>query len=441
MHPKDLVIQDFTYDLPDERVAKYPLASRDESKLLLYKKGDICETIFSNIATELPEGCLLVFNDSKVVEARLLFKKKSGGIIEIFALEPHEQYADITTAMNTNGSIQYKCLVGGAGKWKRGMVLTKEVLHNESIIHIEATITERRADCFIIELKWTPADLPYAEILHAAGNIPIPPYLHRDADDSDTERYQTIYALADGSVAAPTAGLHFTPQSMQSLSAKNIEQAYVTLHVGAGTFMPVKSATMQDHNMHAEFIDVSIDLLKKLIVHNTIIPVGTTSMRTIESLYWMGFKALINPVITLQDICIEQWDPYEAIDAGSIFKVNTVKNVNTIEHAINGDASAPNALSVIDKKTALQALIQWLESHKMQRLIVKTQILIAPGYQFKIANALITNFHQPESTLLLLVSALIGDDWKKVYSYAMANDFRFLSYGDSSLLFPIVSSR
>lgn len=224
MHPKELAIQDFTYNLPDERVAKYPLANRDESKLLLYKKGDVSHTIFSNIADELPADCLLVFNNSKVVEARLLFKKSSGGVIEIFTLEPHEKYADITTAMNTSGSIQYKCLIGGAGKWKRGMILTREVLYNSNNIHIEATITERRADCFVIELKWTPADLPFAEILHAAGNIPIPPYLHRDADATDTERYQTIYALADGSVAAPTAGLHFTPQSMQSIAAKKLNR-------------------------------------------------------------------------------------------------------------------------------------------------------------------------------------------------------------------------
>ena len=409
MHPKHISIQDYTYDLPDERVAKYPLEKRDESKLLVYRNGNINHTIFSNIADHLPSQSLLVFNNSKVVEARLLFQKATGGVIEIFTLEPHEQYADITTAMNTTGSILYKCLVGGAGKWKRHMVLTKTVSYENALINLSATIVDRRPDCFVIKLEWTPNDLPFASLLHAAGQIPIPPYLHRDADNTDTERYQTIYAAADGSVAAPTAGLHFTPAVMQTLADKNIVQAFVTLHVGAGTFMPVKSATMQDHHMHAEFIDVDIELIKKLLQHDTIIPVGTTSMRTLESLYWIGLKALHNPDISLQEIGIQQWDVYE-----------------------EAEINAENAAS---KNTALLALLHWLESRNLKRLIVKTQILIAPGYQFKIANALITNFHQPQSTLLLLVSAFIGDDWKKVYQYAMENDFRFLSYGDSNLLF------
>jgi S-adenosylmethionine:tRNA ribosyltransferase-isomerase len=407
MHPKNLSILDFTYPLPDEKVAKYPLENRDASKLLLYRNGVISDTLFNHIAEHIPPGALLVFNNSKVVEARLLFKKESGGVIEIFALEPHEQYADITTAMNTTGSILYKCLVGGAGKWKRGMVLTKNVHHHSNSIAIEATIKERRSDCFVIELSWTPASLSFAEILHAAGQIPIPPYLHRDADNIDTERYQTIYAEADGSVAAPTAGLHFTPAVMQSLAEKNISQEYVTLHVGAGTFMPVKSATMQDHSMHAEFIDVSIGFIKKLITQHTIIAVGTTSLRTIESLYWMGVKTFRNPAIALRETSIQQWDAYET----------------------------PSVENMVDKQTALQSLVHWLERNNLNRLIIKTQILIAPGYSFKIADALITNFHQPQSTLLLLVSALIGDDWKKVYDYALENDFRFLSYGDSSLLF------
>jgi S-adenosylmethionine:tRNA ribosyltransferase-isomerase len=412
MHPKDIAILDYTYELPDERIAKYPLQNRDESKLLVYKKGNISQTIFSNIADHLPAGSLLVFNDSKVVEARLLFQKSSGGVIEVFALEPHERYADISTAMHTTSSILYKCLVGGAGKWKRGMVLTKEVQHDGNTIHLSATITERRPDCFVIELKWTPAELSFAEVLHAAGNIPIPPYLHRDADDSDNERYQTIYAAADGSVAAPTAGLHFTPAVMQGFAGKNIQQAFVTLHVGAGTFMPVKTATMQEHNMHAEFIDISIGLIKKVLLHGKIIPVGTTSMRTLESLYWMGIKALLNPDAPLEALTIHQWDVYE-----------TEKNDEV------------NKADKVSKEMAIQALLEWLERRNMQRLIVKTQILIAPGYSFKIANALITNFHQPQSTLLLLVGAFIGNDWKKVYSYALENDFRFLSYGDSSLLF------
>jgi len=405
MHPKYIAIQDYTYDLPDERVAKYPLEKRDDSKLLLYKNGTISHTIFNTIADHLPTGSLLVFNNSKVVEARLLFQKATGGVIEIFTLEPHEKYADITTAMNTTGSILYKCLVGGAGKWKHGMVLSKNVTYDNLDIQLSAKIVDRRTDCFVIELVWAPSDQSFASILHAAGQIPIPPYLHREADNTDTERYQTVYAKEDGSVAAPTAGLHFTPEVLQSLVNKNIGLDDVTLHVGAGTFMPVKSATMEHHNMHAEFIDVTTDLIKKLIVKDTVIPVGTTSMRTLESLYWMGLKALANPNISLPEIGIQQWDVYD------------------------------DDVNKVDKHTALQALLIWLDHHHMQRLIVKTQILIAPGYQFKIANALVTNFHQPQSTLLLLVSALVGDAWKKVYNYAMENEFRFLSYGDSSLLF------
>ena len=313
MHPKEISIHDFEYHLPEERVAKYPLAKRDDSKLLLYRNGEITETNFTKIAEYLPANSLLVFNNSKVVEARILFQKISGGIIEIFALEPHEKYPDITTAMNATGSIQYKCLVGGAGKWKRGMVLTKNVFHENIDISLSATITERRSGCFVIELKWTPADIPFASILHAAGQIPIPPYLHRDADATDTERYQTVYAKEDGSVAAPTAGLHFTPEVLQSLAGKNIELEYVTLHVGAGTFMPVKTATMQHHNMHAEFIDVTADLIKKLLAQQTVISVGTTSMRTLESLYWMGLKTFINPGISVENIGIHQWEVYDEL--------------------------------------------------------------------------------------------------------------------------------
>jgi S-adenosylmethionine:tRNA ribosyltransferase-isomerase len=407
MHPKELRIEDFTYELPHERIAQFPLAGRDSSQLLLYNAGEISQTSFGNIVDFLPENSLLVFNNSKVVEARLLFQKASGGVIEIFALEPHEQYADITVAMNTTGSILYKCLVGGASKWKHGMVLQKQVAHAAGSILLQATIKERRPDCFVIELSWAPAELSFAAILHAAGNIPIPPYLNRPAHDSDTERYQTIYAKADGSVAAPTAGLHFTPKVLAGFTKKSIRQAYATLHVGAGTFMPVKTPTMQDHAMHAEFIDVTTGFIQQLIDYETVIPVGTTSMRTIESLYWMGLKTYLNPTIGIEDLAIKQWDVYDELQQ-----------------------------KAVDKSTALQALINWLLRNNSQQLIIKTQIIIAPGYAFKIAKGLITNFHQPQSTLLLLVSALVGQDWRKMYQYAMENEFRFLSYGDSSLLLP-----
>lgn len=411
-HPKDISIQDYTYQLPDERIAKYPLAERDASKLLVYKNGVISHTGFKDIASYLPAGSLAVFNNSKVVEARLLFQKATGGIIEIFALEPHEQYADITTAMNAEGSVLYKCLVGGAGKWKRGMILTKAVSYNGLPIQLSAAIVDRRPDCFIIELSWQPANIAFASILHAAGQIPIPPYLHRDADSSDLERYQTVYATENGSVAAPTAGLHFTDDILHALAAKNIRAEYVTLHVGAGTFMPVKAATMHGHPMHAEFIDVSAATIKALLAHKNIIAVGTTSTRTLESLYWMGLKTMLNKNISLQELAITQWDVYD----------------NLQHHEA-------------DKNMALRSLLAWMETHQLQRIIVKTQILIAEGYTFKMVNQLITNFHQPQSTLLLLVSAFTGGDWRKIYDYAIAHDFRFLSYGDSSLLFGNTAGR
>jgi S-adenosylmethionine:tRNA ribosyltransferase-isomerase len=405
LHPKNLEIKDFSYDLPDERIAKYPLEQRDASKLLVYQDGHILETQFCNLSNHLPQNSLLVFNNSKVVAARLLFQKATGGTIEIFALEPHEQYGDITTAMNATGSILYKCLVGGAAKWKRGMLLTREVQYDNQQINITANITERRPDCFVIELSWTPDHLAFAGILHAAGKIPIPPYLHRDADSTDAERYQTIYAKQDGSVAAPTAGLHFTDAVLQSLYAKNISASFVTLHVGAGTFMPVKAGTMQYHDMHAEFIDVDRATIKTIIETEHVIAAGTTSMRTLESLYWMGLKAFIDPAIALQNLAVTQWQVYDELQQ-----------------------------KATDKQTALMALLNWMQARNLQRLIIKTQILIAPGYPFKIVKQLITNFHQPQSTLLLLVSAFIGNDWRRVYDYALQNNFRFLSYGDSSLL-------
>lgn len=405
-NPRELEIQDFNYDLPGERIAKYPLPERDASKLLVYKDGNITGDEFKNIAEWLPKNSMLVFNNSKVVEARLLFQKATGGVIEIFALEPHERYADISSAMHQTGSIEYKCLVGGAGKWKRGMVLTKDVVYENHHIVLSATITERRPDCFVIQLSWEPPQLSFAAILHAAGNIPIPPYLHRDAENSDAERYQTVYAKEDGSVAAPTAGLHFTPAVLQSLREKNILADFVTLHVGAGTFMPVKSGTMMGHPMHAEFLDVTRATIERLMEAQNIVAVGTTSMRTLESVYWMGLKCFLNPAITTGDLMITQWEIYDEL-----------------------------ASKACEKNVALQSLLHWMKVHSMTRLIIKTQILIAPGYSFKIVNQLVTNFHQPQSTLLLLVSAFIGPDWKRVYDFALQNDFRFLSYGDSSLLF------
>lgn len=433
MHPKDISIVDYTYHLPEEKIAKYPLAERDSSKLLVYKNGTIETSIYKNLPSFLPESTTLVFNNTKVVEARLLFEKLTGSIIEIFCLEPDERYADITTAMLQKEKVYWKCLVGGAKKWKEEFLL-KQIIYQEDTIALQAKIAEKRNDYFLIELSWNNANLSFAEILHAAGVIPLPPYLNRTAEEKDKATYQTIYAKHDGSVAAPTAGLHFTENLLADLSKKNINPLYVTLHVGAGTFKPVKAATMQEHEMHAEFIDVTKEAIQQLINAEIIVATGTTSLRTIESLYWMGVKLRYklegkrqkeddgsvmtidreekveggrwkeeDRRIKLDDIAIQQWDAYELPQD-------------------------------IDKQKALQALLNWMNEHNLDRIICKTQIIIAPGYTLKIADGLITNFHQPQSTLLLLIAAIVGDEWKSIYNYALANEFRFLSYGDGSLL-------
>lgn len=410
--PKQLEIKDFDYDLPDEKIAKHPLAERDASKLLIYKDGAIKADNFTHLANYLPENALIIFNNTKVVEARLLFKKATGTTIEIFCLEPADDYADITTAMLQHKKVLWKCLAGNAKKWK-DEILVKKILHNGKEMELSAKKISRRGENFIIEFSWNDEQLSFAEVLHIAGVIPLPPYMHRDADDDDKSRYQTVYAKYDGSVAAPTAGLHFTDKVFEKLSAKNIERNFVTLHVGAGTFKPVKTATIEAHEMHSEFFEVSAALIQKLIhqSNQNIIAVGTTSLRTLESLYWMGIKVgRRSPVksqrnITIEDITIHQWDAYELNDEN------------------------------ISLEDALHALLEWMKANKHDKLIAKTQIIIAPPYKLKVANVLITNFHQPKSTLLLLVAAVIGNDWKKVYDYALNNNFRFLSYGDSCLFF------
>lgn len=407
MHPKNLSIKDFAYNLPEERIAKYPLAQRDESKLLVYNNARITEDIYYNLEQHIPTNALLVFNNTKVVEARILFQKSAGSIIEIFCLEPGDLYADITTAMLQKGSVQWKCLVGGAKKWKESPLI-KTIKTDPNVLKLTAKKIEKFTDHFLIEFCWDNVSLSFAEVLHAAGSVPLPPYLNRLADESDKERYQTIYAKHDGSVAAPTAGLHFTERLFEKLAAKNIDRDFVTLHVGAGTFMPVKSVTMQEHEMHTEFIEVRKELIENILlhIHKTIIAVGTTSLRTIESLYWLGIKTILQHNIPAEALQVYQWDAYE-LDVQRI-------------HA----------------KDALISLLEWMQKHHISKLLTKTQITIAPGYDLRIANALITNFHQPQSTLLLLVAALIGDEWKKVYNYAMENNFRFLSYGDGCLLWP-----
>jgi S-adenosylmethionine:tRNA ribosyltransferase-isomerase len=403
-NPKEIAIADYTYSLPDERIAKYPLAERDASKLLIYKNGEIKTDTYRKISNYLPKDSVLIFNNTKVVEARLLFQKETGGVIEIFCLEPHEQYADITTAMLQKEKVLWHCLVGGASKWKAGQVLQKEISVSGQIITLQATYHEKRSGTFIIELSWTPASLSFAEVLHHTGAIPLPPYIKRNAEEADKERYQTIYAATEGSVAAPTAGLHFTPSIFNDLDNIHVVRDFVTLHVGAGTFKPVKSETMQEHDMHAEWIEVSKSLIETLLknLEEPIIAVGTTSLRTLESLYWLGVKLSLDD--TQQPLFLSQWEVYEL------------------------------EKKKIPVSISLNTLLDWVKKNNTERLIAKTQILIVPGYEFKIIKGLITNFHQPQSTLLLLVAALIGHEWKNVYDYALQNDFRFLSYGDGSLL-------
>lgn len=401
MHPKDLRIEDYTYDLPDDRIAKYPLDERDASKLLIYRDGQIAEDIYRNIDAHIPAGTLMVFNQTRVVHARLLFKKPSGGQIEVFCLSPFG-YADIHTAMLQKGAVEWECLVGGASKWKPGMIL--ELHHGEPRFTLYAALKERTPNGYILSLSWDNRDLTFAEVLHYTGKVPLPPYLHRDADVTDEQRYQTVFAKEEGSVAAPTAGLHFTPGIMDGLKMKGIDTTFLTLHVGAGTFKPVKSETMQDHEMHAEWIEVSRQTVQQLLeAKGKTVAVGTTSLRTLESLYWIGNKLKNKEEPDLHGVAVSQWDPYRGQPACT-------------------------------RSEALEELLWHMKQNSMDKILTRTQIMIAPGYDLRMTDALVTNFHQPQSTLLLLVAALIGDSWLAVYQYAMDHAYRFLSYGDGSLL-------
>lgn len=400
IHPKNISILDYTYELPADRIALHPLAERDASKLLVYKNGEVKEDVYKNIDQYLPPGSLLIFNNTRVINARVLFQKSTGGVIEIFLLEPW--HADHTTALAATGKTNWKCMIGGAGKWKEKNLKLK--IRN---VELTASLIEKLPDAFVVAFMWEPPGLSFAEVLEQCGEIPLPPYLKRKAETEDAERYQTIYAKGEGSVAAPTAGLHFTSDIFDRLAAKGIRKDFVTLHVGAGTFKPVKAATMEGHEMHAEWIEVSIQTIEDLLLlaDKPVVAVGTTSLRTLESLYWMGVKTILEP--GLKHLQLNQWEVYE-------------------EPLVNSNISARESLS---------SLQNWLKVNKQERLFTRSQILIAPGYVFKIANVLITNFHQPGSTLLLLVAAAVGEDWKKIYGHAMQHDFRFLSYGDGSLLF------
>ncbi len=404
MNPKQITINDYDYALPEDKIAAHPLVNRDASKLLVYKYGNIEETTFANIDVHIPTGSLLIFNNTKVINARVKFAKITGAIIEIFCLEPYGTITDYSSIMNKKDVVQWKCLVGGAAKWKEE-ILEKEFFIGAEKIILSAKKIEKITEAFIIEFTWQPNQFTFAEIIEAAGNVPLPPYIKRQTIEEDTSRYQTIFATHDGSVAAPTAGLHFTETIFEKLQRKNIAKTFVTLHVGAGTFKPVKADTMEAHEMHAEYIDVDIKSIEE--IKNSlgkIVVVGTTSLRTIETLFWLGVK--VHQDKTTQDLNLLQWDVYD-------------------------DKLSNTTLTAL---TALDALLFWMAENKRQSIFTQTQILIAPGYTFRIANMLVTNFHQPRSTLLLLVAAAIGNDWKKMYDYALQHDFRFLSYGDGNLI-------
>ena len=402
MHTKEIQISDYSYELADERIAKFPLAQRDHSKLLIYHKGEVGEDVFYNLPKHLPEGALMVMNNTKVIQARLHFRKQTGALIEIFLLEPAEP-ADYEQMFQQTSRCSWLCLVGNQKKWKEGPL----VIEHGSLT-VQATRQGEVGTSQLIEFEWNQDKMSFAEILDLLGELPIPPYLNRKTQESDKTTYQTVYSKIKGSVAAPTAGLHFTERVLQEVDARGIEREEVTLHVGAGTFKPVKSATIGEHAMHTEYIAVRRQTIEKLIAHGgEAIAIGTTSVRTLESLYYMGLKVMANPDITEDELHVNQWEPYE-----------------------EGKDERKEVREV------LQALLGWLDRHELTVLHSSTQIIIAPGYDYKIVKMLVTNFHQPQSTLLLLVSAFVHGDWRKIYDYALTHDFRFLSYGDSSLLIP-----
>ena len=406
--PKDIRIADFAYELPDERIAKYPLAERDASKLLIYDHGHISHRHFRDLPELLPEGSLLVMNNTRVIQARLHFHKETGALIEVFCLEPAVPH-DYVLMFQQTQQCQWHCLIGNAKKWKEG-ALKREI--NVEGKTLELKVEKGEGD--LIRFSWSDDDITWAQVLDACGELPIPPYLNRKTEESDLRTYQTVYSKVKGSVAAPTAGLHFTPAVLEAIDRRGIERAELTLHVGAGTFKPVKSERIEGHEMHSEWIYVPRNAVEALIRHKgECTAVGTTSVRTLESLYYIGKKILSNPDITEEEMKVEQWEPYE-----------------------NDESEATN-VARCSSMDALQAILEWMDRNHADALHTATQIIIAPGYEYHIVRRMVTNFHQPQSTLLLLVSAFVGGNrWRDIYRYALDNDFRFLSYGDSSLLMP-----
>ena len=415
MTPKEIHISDYNYPLPDDRIAKFPLPQRDHSKLLLYRHGEVNEDLFYNLPKYLPKGALMVFNNTRVIQARIHFRKETGALIEVFLLEPAEP-SDYEQMFQTNSHCTWRCLVGNAKKWKTGRLsrqidvkglpvcLSVERDNTPLTPHLSPLASHPSP---LIHFSWDNPAVAFADILDIAGELPIPPYLNRATQESDKTTYQTVYSKIKGSEAAPTAGLHFTNDVLRALDEHGIEREELTLHVGAGTFRPVKSELIADHPMHTEYISVKRQTIERLIRHQAqAIAVGTTSVRTLESLYYMGCRLAKNPALTASELHIDQWEPYDP----------SQKDISPVQ--------------------ALQYILNWMERNGKTTLTSSTQIIIAPGYEYKIVHALVTNFHQPQSTLLLLVSAFVNGDWRTIYDYALAHDFRFLSYGDSSLLIP-----
>ena len=410
--PKDIRIADFSYELPDERIAKYPLAERDASKLLIYNHGSISHRHFRDVSELLPEGSLMVMNNTRVIQARMHFRKETGALIEVFCLEPARPN-DYVLMFQQTAACTWHCLVGNSKKWKSGVlsrVITVE--GREVVLTAERSLDTdlaAKAGEQLIRFSWTDTSITWAQVIDACGELPIPPYLNRKTEESDLRTYQTVYSKVKGSVAAPTAGLHFTPAVLNAIDQRGIERAELTLHVGAGTFKPVKSERIEGHEMHSEWIYVPRTVIEALLRHHCeCTAVGTTSVRTLESLYYIGKKILANPDITEDQLPVAQWEPYEGVSGEDV-----------------------------KSEDCLSAILQWLNRNGISALHTATQIIIAPGYRYHIVRRMITNFHQPQSTLLLLVSAFVGDDhWRDIYRYALDHDFRFLSYGDSSLLIP-----
>ncbi len=424
MDTKHIKISDFNYDLPDARIAKFPIPERDHSKLLLYKSGEVTEDVFYNLPKYLPKGALMVFNNTKVIQARIHFRKETGSLIEVFLMEPAAP-TDYELMFQTTGKCSWLCMVGNLKKWKEGSLhrdfeikghkftLRATILRGEDLNEEQKKMTAHSGGTnYWIDFEWDTDKITFAEILETVGELPIPPYLNRETQESDKVSYQTVYSKIKGSVAAPTAGLHFTDKVLDDIDALGIVRDEVTLHVGAGTFKPVKSVEIDGHEMHTEFIVVHRHTFERLLEHNCeAVAVGTTSVRTLESLYYMGVYLDKHPDASEEELHVKQWDPYENGRNGGL---------------IDG----------ISPKKAIQNILDYLNSNHLEALHSSTQIIIAPGYEYKIVKYLITNFHQPQSTLLLLVSAFVKGDWRTIYKYALAHDFRFLSYGDSSLLIP-----